>query len=444
MKPSLRRRLVAWLALVFTIAWLGVMALTYVVADRSVVAQFDAELANDARTLLVLAADEGAPTHRRAASMSPRHVLPAFRTWHNDELRVQSVQAPDFGSPDHVGYKLISIGGVPWRVFTTAADDGMVVQVGEPTSVRTRLVYAMTREVVFPLLFALPLLAVLVWWGVGRSMSPLRRVTEQVAGQSPSHLQPIDERHVPEEIGALVEALNALLALLHDALLRERRFSTDLGHELRTPLAAIRAHAQLIARAEITEDQRRSVDDIVGAVDHLGRLGEQLLTLARAEGQSAGGSTDSLALRSVVDETVARLGDSAAARDIALQVDMDVDNAVVHGQYDALVALVRNLVDNAVRYTMQGGRVHITGHREGDRVVLEVSDTGPGISPAERERVFERFYRGPRLPAVDGCGLGLSIVQRIAALHGATVHLDDGPGGMGLCVSVTFEAAACA
>lgn len=442
MKPSLRHRLVAGLAVLFAVAWLGVMILTHVVARRSVVAEFDAGLANDARTLLVLAVDKETSARRDIAAVPSGRVLPAFRTWRNGILRIASAQAPDFGRPGRAGYRYTAIAGVRWRVFTTSAADGTVVQVGEPTAVRTRLVYAMTREVVFPLLLALPLLAALVWWGVGRGLSPLRRVIEQVAGQSPSRLRPIDAREVPLEIDALVDAVNGLLALLGDALLRERRFSTDVGHEMRTPLAAIRAHAQLVARMGLTAEQRHSVDDIVGGVDHLDRLGEQLLTLARLEGASLTDVGESLTLRTVVDAAVAGLAHRAAARRIALQIE--TDDCQVRGQHEALAALVRNLTDNAIRYTPCGGSITIEIRRAGDTVLLSVTDSGPGISPAERERVFERFYRGERPPEADGCGLGLSIVRRIAALHGATVRLDEGPGGRGLRASVCFPALAAA
>jgi signal transduction histidine kinase len=234
----------------------------------------------------------------------------------------------------------------------------------------------------------------------------------------------------------LLSDLNQLLMRMRDALRTERRFTADASHELRTPLAAIRANAQVLLGARDEAEKRSSAADLLASVDRGTRLVEQLMALARADAQDDRGSRESVvALDELVREQVQEHAALAARRGVHL--DAHAEPATTTGVPALLAVMLRNLIDNALRYTQAGGRVTVSSSTAGKRILVSVSDTGPGIPLAERERIFERFYR---VGSNDepGSGLGLSIVRRIADLHDATVTIADGPDHRGAVVTVSF------
>jgi len=271
-------------------------------------------------------------------------------------------------------------------------------------------------------------------------LSPLRRISTEVAHREPANLAPLEESGAPAEIAPLVRALNLLLARVEHTLESERRFTADAAHELRTPLAALKIQAQVALRAEQGEQRSLALENLLLGVDRATHLIEQLLTLARlepAEGMPALMANCDLAVmaRQVLAEQ------ASAALDKEIELDLRApDSVMIQGNTGMLGILLRNLVDNAIRYAPQQGRVSVSLLSGGGRVRLEVQDSGPGIPEQERQRVFDRFYRilGN---AAAGSGLGLSIVKRIADLHGASLSLAAGEHGVGLKVSVDFSSA---
>ena len=229
-----------------------------------------------------------------------------------------------------------------------------------------------------------------------------------------------------------------MLIRLDAAFQTQRAFIADAAHELRSPLTAVRLDLQLLDRAPDEAARIEARTDLGAAVERAIHLVEQLLTLARNEPRDERGTLAAVPLDAVVADGVADAHALAVARRIDLGLDAEA-NAVVQGDRDALRTLVRNLVDNAVRYTPPGGRVHVRTAKEPQGgAVLEVTDSGPGIPAADRARVFDRFYRRASTPE-GGSGLGLAIVKAIADRHGARVALEDAPGG-GLRASVSFPA----
>ena len=339
-----------------------------------------------------------------------------------------------------LGFETIDTPAGRWRVFGVLAR-GNVIQVGQALEVREDRAARLALRTLAPFGLLMPALALLIWWIVGRSLEPLKGLTGSVKARSPSALEPLPTAALPEEVRPLVDALNDLLARLAAALEHERSFIADAAHELRSPLTALSLQLQSLASAESDADRGEAAKQLAAGVSRATRLVEQLLTLARQE-RSATREFRDVALDEVARAVVAELVPLADARRIDLGITR-ADRTVVRGDADALHVLVRNVVDNAVRYTPEGGRVDVAVSRidSGDhrQAIVEVSDTGPGIPPAERVRVFDRFYRVPGSDSA-GSGIGLAIAKAIADRHAASIELGPGAGGAGLVVRVSFAA----
>ena len=324
------------------------------------------------------------------------------------------------------------------------------MQVAQPMRARRELAASMALRTIVPLLAVLPALGLLIWFIIARGLEPLERVAAAVGRRSPTQLGPLAERGLPGEVQPLVRALNGLLERLGEALAVQRTFIADAAHELRTPLTAVHLQAQLAERAATEAERRKALADLKSGLERATRLSEQLLTLARTEpGVDAPERPEALVdVSALAREVIAELAPLAAEKAVDLGLS-EGGKAVVRGDAEALRTLLSNLIDNAVRYTPSNGRVDITVQPEDDRVALAVRDNGPGIAPAERARVFDRFYRGQSASAPQaaqrasarGSGLGLAIVKRIADRHGADIALGEGLDGKGLGVTVRFPAA---
>jgi two-component system OmpR family sensor kinase len=325
-----------------------------------------------------------------------------------------------------------------WRVYGAIVGDN-VVQLAQPLSVRNRLAANVAWRTLWPLVVLLPLMGLAVWIIVGRGLAPLARVTRALEARRPQALDPLPESRLPLEVQPLVRALNGLLERLTEALDTQRAFVADAAHELRTPLAAVQIQSQLVARAQDADSRREALVDLQAGVTRATRLAEQLLALARAE-PVEGAVKGPVDLRTLVAECVAAHAPIAERGGVDLGFEK-AEPATITGDADALRAMFGNLLDNAVKYTPQGGRIDVSldvdprGHP-----CVQIGDSGPGIPAAERERVFDRFYRDASARArtdVAGSGLGLAIVKRVAAQHAASIELGESPLG-GLLVTVRF------
>jgi two-component system OmpR family sensor kinase len=360
----------------------------------------------------------------------------AIQVWSEDGIRTY-FSRPHSGLPNRarLGYATVATSEGEWRVFSIQ-QGGQILQVAQPMAIRQRLAAAAALRTLAPFLILLPGLGLLIWFIVGRGLTPLVAVAGAVKARTAAALHPLPERDLPAEIQPLVTALNDLLARLGRTLAAQRDFVADAAHELRTPLTALRLQVQLAERAREPQERASAFAALRQGLDRTTHLVEQLLTLARQEPEAADQPFGAVDLGELVHEVVAVLEPLAAARSIDLGVTRN-EAGTVQGAREGLRALLVNLVDNAIRYTPEKGRVDVASYREGSRAVLSVIDTGPGIPPEERERVFDRFYR--RVGSqTSGSGLGLSIVRDIARRHHAQVVLDAGPAGRGLAVCVVF------
>jgi two-component system sensor histidine kinase QseC len=313
--------------------------------------------------------------------------------------------------------------GESWRVFAArGAESDVQVYVGEQESARNDIVLAMLRGMLLPMALALPILAALLWWAVHRALVPLRTLSHTLGQRAPNALNPVVVPDVPAEMQPLVAELNGLLARIERMVQSERRFTADAAHELRTPIAAIRAQAQVALGAGGDAAQRDlALHTTLAGCDRAAHLVDQLLALARLEAGATAPSKESCDLRTLAQQVAADLAPAALARGQDLELDAQGDaGSSVCAPAAWLTMLLRNLVDNALRYSPDGARVLVRVVCMPERVVLEVHDSGPGMASADLKRLGERFFRvlGHSQP---GSGLGWSIVRRIADGTGAQV-----------------------
>ncbi|HEX3915194.1 MAG TPA: ATP-binding protein [Steroidobacteraceae bacterium] len=431
---SIRARLLVALIILVALISLIAAAVTYRRVSNETSTLFDYQLRQMALSL------------RGQISLAPRIEVPPDQGDSDFVVQIWDV----FGARTYVsrpglpminqtvlGYADLSLRGEAWRAYGLQTADG-VIQIAQPVRVRENLARAAAERVVIPLILLLPVMIGSVAWIVSRGLLPLRFVTTEVQRRDVSSLTPLRTRNLPREIEPLVGELNRLLERLQRAFSAQRAFISDAAHELRSPLTALRLQLQLLDRAPDEAAGVEARSRLGTAVERAIHLVEQLLTLARSEPQGAAVNFETVDLSAAAAEGIRDTHDLAMARNIDLGLDA-APHVHIQGDPEALRALVRNLVDNAARYTPVGGAVQVRTGKLPHEAVLEVSDNGPGIAPADRERVFDRFYR--RAAAQEsGTGLGLAIVKAIAERHGARIVLQEAPGG-GLRVVVSFPRA---
>ncbi len=355
--------------------------------------------------------------------------------------------------PGVIQYRDATVRGFPVRIAYTWLDlrsstgstntQPVLVQVAETLEKRAQLANHIVRSVVIPQLVILPLAVLMVWFGLKRGIRPLSTLQARLRARRPDDLSPMSTREVPRELLPLVRAMNELLARLQANIETQRRFVADAAHQLKTPLAGLRTQAELALRTSSREDLEASLHHLIASSDRAARVVNQMLVLARTESEHAPQNSMAVVdLHAIArDCTLDRVND-AIARGIDLGLESDDEPIHIWGHALLLGELISNLVDNALRYTPGGGTVTVRVHREGQTAVLQVDDSGPGIPEADRERVFDRFYRVLGT-STEGSGLGLAIVREIAQRHGAQVRLGDNPTVLdpespGVRVTVTF------
>ncbi|HQR10939.1 MAG TPA: sensor histidine kinase [Casimicrobiaceae bacterium] len=444
---SIRRRLLLFLVAALLLMVIGAAVVTYGVAVHA---------ANDAydRSLLDPALDiaSNIKVDDRGGSVDlPREALEALVYDQIDRIIYQvrsdggkviagvaDLPAPPAMARDDRLFFDTTYQGSAFRVAAMHAPNGYVVQVGETLHKRNRLVNEILVTALVPTLLVAAVFIALAWIGVARGLQPLDLVRSQLLRRRPGDLQPFSGTGAPIEILPVVDALNHLLDQLRDASALQQRFLANAAHQLRTPLAGLQMHLELLLRNDLAEPVRAELDRMHGATVRASRLANQLLALAKAESPAESGKLND---RVDLMEVAGRAARDWTRRAISLDIDLGfaLAPAIVDGDPLLIPELLDNLIDNALRYTPAGGTVTVsTGEREGVPY-LTVDDTGSGIPCAERDKVFERFYRVPGTGS-EGSGLGLAIVREIVDRHCGTVEIGSGGAG-GTCVTVRFPAA---
>ena len=440
---SLLGRLLALVLTAVVTVWLATAVATWVDVRDELDELLDGHLAQAAALLVVQSSEVGddevidAPTLHRYAPKA------AFQVFHEGRLVLRSANAPatPMAEPaDHFssGFRSIRLDGSAWRVFAAyGAERDVQVYVGEQLASRASILKAVLESTLWPMAVALPILALAAWLATYGSLRPLRRLVAALAGRRADSLHRVTLDDAPSEIAPVVDALNGLFERIADLLDSERRFTADAAHELRTPIAAIRAQAQ-VALGEADEAQRRhALRSTLEGCDRAARLVEQLLTLARLEVLEARNAV-AVDLAAIARRVVAELAAAAAGRRQTLEVEAP-PSCRVRGDETLLAVLVSNLVDNAMRYSGSDARVRVRVGCGPTGIALSVEDSGPGLSPSDLGRLGERFFRVAG-SGQSGSGLGWSIVKRIAAVHGFELEAGRSSELGGLAVHLTCGA----
>ena len=364
------------------------------------------------------------------------------QVWTADGVRIfESAEQAALPQLAVLGFADVRARGTTYRVFSMQTS-GLVIQVAQDMAARRNMAGALALRTIAPVALMAPLLMLVVWWVVSRSLAPVARVRKQVASRQADDLSAVSEEDLPDEVRPLVQELNLLFDRVRHAFDAQKHFVADAAHELRSPLAALKLQVQGLQRAPDAVARDLAVSRLVAGIDRATRLVEQMLALARHEASmAAGAKPQPVDLAEVARLAISDAVAAAQARGIDVGVSHADAGAVVNGQPEALRMLLRNLIDNAVKYTPEQGRVDVGIAMNGSAAELSVDDSGPGLPEEERARVLDRFYRSGE-PQAPGSGLGLAIVKSIADLHGATVVLAASPSLGGLRVLVRFPSKA--
>lgn len=406
---------------------------------RDGLSMIDAEIASiehESRYLSFL------PSRTKAQSVFLAQTRYYFQLWNNKgKLLLSSTNPRDLNlAKVPEGFSdLYFPNGTRWRVFRIFdPDDKVNYIVGEQYTVRDELLHKIALNNVYIMLVCLPISMLLIWIIVGTGFKSLRRITDDIRDRVPSYLQPVDIQEIPIEIRPLIQELNNLFGRLQEAFEREKRFASDAAHELRTPLAAMKTQIQIALKSSMPLEREALLTDMIPIVDRITHIVQQLLVLSRLVPEAASVyDISDINLSKTVANVIAELVPLALTKNIDIGLEAP-SSALIKGNLTSISMLIRNLVENAINYTPEKGKVHVEIIDDSQHIIFKITDTGQGIPKALRERVFERFYRiiGNDAP---GSGLGLSIVRQIADIHHATVTLSAPKIGTGLIVEVVFN-----
>lgn len=437
---SLQGRLLALLMSVVAVVWMITAAYTWFDTRHELDELLDGHLAQVAALLTTLNLDEIAEDeHADAPSLHRYAPKVTFQVYHRGRLISHSANAPSqplASASSAPVFQTVTLDGDTWRVFTTPGKQADVqLFVGEQLHSRADILWALLRSTLWPMGMALPFLALAVWWAVRQGVEPLHRLGQTLAERPAQSLGAVNLDQAPIEMQPMLTALNGLFGRINELMESERRFTADAAHELRTPIAAIRTQAQ-VALGETDDALRRhALQATLEGCNRATRLVEQLLTLSRLE-SGAEPALSPQSLNDLIQSVVSDLAHLGLAKQQDIEVQAPTPCTVL-GDATLLTVLLRNVIDNAIRYSPPAARILLRLQGSTDAALLTIEDSGPGMSEADLQRVGERFFRVVG-SGQSGSGLGWSIVQRIAQVHHASVHVTRSPTLGGLQVSIRW------
>jgi two-component system OmpR family sensor kinase len=433
---SLRGRLLWFLLVAISIAAIVQASIAYRTALNDADQIFDYHMQQMALSLRSSAPLSNTETRAGIDAAAENNDL-VVQVWTPDGVQVfRTVSRAQLPQRAVLGFSNVEANGTTYRIFSVQTSN-QTVQVAQDMAVRRNMAGNLALRTVGPIAVMMPILMLVVWWVVSGSLEPVARVRAQVAARQADDLSPVSETGLPDEVRPLVHELNLLFGRVKTAFEAQQHFVADAAHELRTPLAALKLQALSLERAENPEARQVAVARLTAGIERSTRLVEQLLILARQEASAANGvKAEHVALAELARRTVGDLVGLARAKGVDLGLHR-ADEICVSGQGEALMILMRNLVDNAIKYTPAGGRVDLEVRAAAGAAAIVVEDSGPGIAAEERERVVDRFYRIAG-SETSGSGLGLAIIKAIAERHGATLTLGQSERLGGLSAIVAF------
>jgi len=410
-----------------TIAVIGLFA--YRSAKQEINSVYDAQLINDASVLWALVEDEFHEAdpektvtipnidldinNQNAASKEADDYADArmFRIWESGKIvMVSDTALPETISQRSVGFSEVEYNHEKWRIYSqTVPNTAVSIEVGEKKSLRDKLVANILLDLSFPLLILVPTVGLLIWLGINSGLGTIRSLVREIRSRSPDDLSSIPVEDLPRDLSPLGQSINQLLSKLEHSLTAERRFSDHAAHQLRTPLAGLKLQLHLLAKADSESERMALIGDLTRSTDRATHLVEQLLRAARVSHQSI--SLQPIPLYHATASVIAEMGNLAADKHLDISLEGQ-EEARVHADELLMKLLISNLMDNAIKYSPDSGKITIKVLPQDGMWCLSISDTGPGISESEREAVFHRFYRADNAVS-DGAGLGLAIVGDI-------------------------------
>lgn len=435
---SIRNRLLFWL-----LSGLAILGACFVLADYLIDRALLTDIYDDQMSQIAFAI----PAHFNNSDLE--RTGPALKYDGDDSILQIWDQNGKLGYSSHpdiilpqfatLGFSEVRWRDSEWKLYIRKTDSNFI-QVAQSLSGRRNIAVEHALRSLIPLLIFLLIMGLLIHWSVGTGLQSLTRLSQELEKRTPDKLGRLASQDQPAEIKPLTHALDTLLQRLGIALEGQKKFIADASHELRTPLATLQIQTQLVEQSLGSGREAHALDDLKAGVKRTSHLVEQLLMVSRLESAGIQDQHVPLQLHEIAREVTIDLIPYANTREINLGVEQ-LDAGAVIGSEHHLQILLRNLIDNAVRYTPSGGQVDVTIRARQDDILLEIEDSGPGIPPAERERVFDRFYRC-LVPQATGSGLGLAIVKHVAELHQAEVQLGQAQRLRGLKASVIFKRAA--
>lgn len=446
---TLRRLLLLWLTLPLSVLWLISTTVDYNVALSAANHAYDQSLFNK---LLALQKQVDV-NHGRVEVRLPPEALDILNSSEQDHVYYQVRESYGlfvFGYPDlpitqnngiapiyyDASYQNQNVRVVSMRIQVDGHD--VIVQVARTTTKRQESITEMLLSMAVPQVLLVLIAMLSVWYAIGKGLKPLLEIRDEITHRSLSDLSPISPEKVPSEIQPLIQGFNELISRLANLLTAQQRFIADAAHQLRTPLAGLKAQTELALRLENPDEIQHSLQQMHTATKQANRLAQQLLALARAEPEAQHEDfMNPLDIVALAKKTAGDWIPNALDKNIDLGVECSSDACWLHGNAMLLGELLNNLIDNALRYTPNGGIVTVRLEADQKTCTLEVEDNGPGIPVAAREQVFDRFYRilGSNQ---EGCGLGLAIVREIAHRHSTEVQLLAGTNDQGTLMRITF------
>lgn len=438
---SLRLRLLRLVAIPLSIGMAVIGMASFIGARHEAEEIYDAQMTHFAHVLGVLIRheiEEGDISEKRihlqAGTFNTQYVKDfAYRVWLGENILLQSENADPFGPLTQAsGFTDRAMGKKLWRVFVLR-DGDVSVEVAEDYHARRDLTQHVAISILVPFLMVFPLLIITVWYGARFAIAPLDALSRRIQQQRPEALEPIDLPVIPKEVVPLVETINRLMERMNEVIEREKRFTGYAAHELRTPLAALKTQVQVALRAKDMETQKAMFQDVLTGIDRMTHLVEQLLTLMRMQGAMQ--VMHHLDFSGLVRKACAEFLKAAEAKRQTLEMQI-VPGIAISGNEDMLAILLRNLLDNAVRYTPDGGFIEITLEEREERSVFHIANSGANLSAEQQERLFEPFYRA-NSSETQGAGLGLAIVKWIVMQHNAVLRFTS--GGERFTISIEWE-----
>ncbi|MDB5984501.1 MAG: two-component sensor histidine kinase [Pseudomonas sp.] len=449
---SIRRRTMVLILGLLLIGLLILSVFNLHDSNHEIAEVYDAQLAQNARLLqgimrMPLASKEHAELYQAfnlaLSQASPDDATPyeskiAFQAWNRqNELLVRTAHAPTLAQPpSQAGFKtIVTLNHQQWRTFVLEdAPNGLRIWVGELQDVRADLVHRIVRHTLAPNLFGSLILITVIWLAIGWGLKPLADLAATLRARHSGSLEPLNVSPLPTELEPMQAALNGMLAQIQEVMGRERRFIADAAHEMRTPLAVLRVHAQNLLEANTEEERHASLQYLIVGVDRTSRLVNQLLTMARLEPATIAPSLHSIDLTATVRDSLVQLTPWLLSKGLELSFEDSDTDLMVNTDPAAINIALNNMVTNAANFSPRHGLIRVRLTHVDGLLRLAVEDQGPGIVEAERERLFERLYSRDN---DQGAGLGLTIVQTIATRMDGRISLENLPAG-GLCATLEF------